>query len=342
MASEAGPPPHLLELYQALAAQPSRFGFFSTLRRIEALHADRPRFGEAVRLADDPLRLGQEATLVFAPSTLASFESRADLPPRLEVFFLGLFGPQGPLPTHLTEYARDRRRNAGDATLSRFADIFHHRMLSLFYRAWALNQATADYDRPAQSKSAQHLAALFGVGREVMRGRDAIPDAAKLHYAGHLSCQSRHAEGLASMVADFLRVAVEVAELVGEWIAIPTGGICRLGSPAHDTSTLGVNMIIGTRVWTGQQKFRIRLGPLSYEDYRRLLPGGESLRRLVALVRNYIADELNWEANLTLRKEQIPAPRLGEYVQLGWTTWLCAAPPETDRDDLHLNPHIMG
>lgn len=340
MAGETGSQTHLLALYQALGEKPWRHGFYTALRRIEALNAERPRFGAGQRLRDDPIRIGQEPALTFAPSTLASFTSRADLPPRLEVFFLGLFGPQGPLPIHLTEYARERRRNAGDATFARFADLFHHRMLSLFYRAWALNQPTADYDRPEDSLAASHLGSLFGIGRAVLRHRDAVPDDAKLHYAGHLANQSRHAEGLASMVADFLRVAVEITELVGQWIDIPDGGICRLGEDPQ-VSTLGMNVIIGTRVWTGQQKFRIRLGPLSYADYRRLLPGGESLARLVALVRNYLADELDWEANLVLKQSEVPQARLGEHVQLGWTTWLGSAPPATDRDDLRLNPRIM-
>jgi type VI secretion system protein ImpH len=340
MASETGPAPHLLALYRALADEPFRFGFFTALRRIEALHPERPRIGEALRAADDPVRLGQEPSLTFAPATLAAFEARASRAPLLHVFFLGLFGPNGPLPIHLTEYARERLRNADDPTFARFADVFHHRILSLFYRAWALNQPNVDYDRPEHSRSASHVGALLGIGRPAFRDRDAIPHAAKLHYAGHLACQARHPEGLAAMISDFLGVTTAIAEFIGEWIAIPASGICRLGL-ARDTSTLGMNMIIGERVWTGQQKFRIRLGPLTYRDYLRLLPGGLSLRRLVALVRNYLSDELNWEANLVLRKEDVPAPRLGEYVQLGWTTWLCAAPPGHDRDDLRLNPLVF-
>jgi type VI secretion system protein ImpH len=341
MAAETGTSPDLLALYQALEAEPFRFGFFAALRRIEALHADRPRLGQSMRASDDAIRLGQDPTMAFAPSTLAGFGGGNPQRPRLDVFFLGLFGPNGPLPIHLTEYVRDRLRNAGDPTFARFADLFHHRMLSLFYRAWALNQPAADYDRPRNSRTSGYIGAMFGIGRPPYLERDAIPDAAKYHYAGHLANQTRHAEGLGAMVTDFLQVNAGIIEFVGEWISIPAEGICRLGL-GTDTSTLGMNMIIGSRVWTGQQKFRIRLGPLRLQDYQRLLPGGDSLKRLVALVRNYLNDEFNWDANLVLRKEEIPEPRLGERVRLGWTSWLCGAPPAGDRDDLKLNPRVFG
>ena len=341
MAAETGSSPDRLTLYAALAAEPWRFGFFSTLRRIEALHPDRPRLGEAARAIDDPVRLGQAPSMIFAPATLAAFGGGNPDRPRLDVFFLGLFGPNGPLPIHLTEFARERLRNANDPTFARFADLFHHRMIALFYRAWALNQPTVDYDRPHKSRTSSYLGSLFGIGRAPFLDRDAIPDAAKYHYAGHLANQTRHAEGLAAMVRDFLRVRAEIIEFIGEWIAIPAAGICRLGLAA-ETSTLGVNVIIGSRVWAGQQKFRIRLGPLGYADYQRLLPGGDSLRRLVALVRNYLNDEFDWDANLVLRKEEIPEPRLGEHVRLGWTSWLCGAPETHDRDDLRLGPRVFG
>src|SRR6478609_2460492 len=72
--------------------------------------------------------------------------------PRLYVTFGGMFGPQGPLPLHLTEYARDRIINSADPTFARFLDIFHHRMLSLVYRAWADAQPTVQFDRPESDR----------------------------------------------------------------------------------------------------------------------------------------------------------------------------------------------
>lgn len=337
MADQTRTPPHLLALDNALERAPHRFGFFEALRRLEGLHRDKPRFGQSVRPADDPVRLGQQPTLAFAPSTLAAFKPKDGKPPRLEVFFLGLFGPNGPLPIHLTEYARERLHNANDATFARFADLFHHRMLSLFYRAWAMSEPATDFDRPQSSAYVEYIGALVGIGRAALRDRDALSDMSKLHYAGRLGCQARNPEGLAAVLAGYLRLPVTIEEFVGEWIEVPPGGACRLGRSA-EVSGLGVSVIVGQRVWSGQHKFRIRLGPTSLADYRRLLPGGRTLERLVAVVRNYLGDELGWDANLVLKRDEVPALRLGEDLRLGWTTWLGQRATATDAADLRLNP----
>jgi type VI secretion system protein ImpH len=122
---------------------------------------------------------------------------------------------------------------------------------------------------------------------------------------------------------------------------LPENGRCRLGR-SPETGTLGLTAIAGARVWGCQQKFRIVLGPVDFAHYRRLLPGGESLRRLVALVRNYTGDELNWDLNLILKREEVPASKLGGAGRLGWSTWLGRRQAESDADDLMLDPLAHG
>ena len=126
---------------------------------------DKPRWGDALRPVDEPVRLGQDPDLSFAPAPLASFELGQDgAPPRLQVRLFGLLGPNGPLPLHLTEYARERLRHAGDPTLSRFLDLFHHRFLALFYRAWAQAQPHVNRDRPNDDRFAVYVGAFVGHG----------------------------------------------------------------------------------------------------------------------------------------------------------------------------------
>ena len=74
---------------------------------------------------------------------------------------------------------------------------------------------------------------------------------------------------------------------------------------------------------------------LSLEDYRRLLPGGQSLKRLAALIRGYAGDTLEWEANLVLDRNQVPPSVLGRSGALGHTTWI-GVRPAADADDLYL------
>ncbi|HEY3848314.1 MAG TPA: type VI secretion system baseplate subunit TssG [Acetobacteraceae bacterium] len=331
-------PPALLT---HLASAPWEHGFFQTLRRLEALYRDRPRLGRSVRPAQDAVRLAQEPSAVFAPATLAAWEPEQDgHAARLLVHFFGLFGPDGALPLHLTEYARDRRRNHRDPTFQRFADIFHHRALSLFYRAWANAQPTVSFDRPEDDRFALYVGSLIGLGMDSLRNRDAMPDLTKLHFAGHLSNQTRHAEGLASILSDFFGAPVRIESFVGAWLSLQSGDRTKLAQ-APQTGTLGKTALLGARVWSRQHKFRVVIGPLPLADYLRLLPGGASFHRLIPIVRNYAGDTLAWDVNVILRREDVPPTRLGCRVGgggwLGWTTWLMPRGKPADAADLFLD-----
>ena len=204
MAGEDRTASHAVALATALEREPYAFDFYQALRRLECVYADRPRLGQSGRAAEDPVRLSQTPDLAFAPSSLHSFEPGEEgRLPRLSVLLFGLFGPNGPLPLHLTEYVRGRMRHKpSDATFARFADIFHHRLLSLFYRAWANTRPAVNFDRPETDRYATYVGATFGLGLASVRERDAVSDLSKLHYAGSFSCQTRHAEGLEGILAD--------------------------------------------------------------------------------------------------------------------------------------------
>ena len=322
---------------RALATRPFAFGFYQAMRLLETRNRGRPRFGRSARPAQDAVRLAQEPSVEFAPATLAGWEDGAEgRPARLLVHFFGLFGPDGPLPLHLTEYARDRRRNYRDASFQRFADIFHHRALSLFWRAWADNRPTISFDRPEQDRFATYVGALIGLGMDSLRDRDAMPDLTKLHFAGHLANQTRHAEGLGAILSAFFAMPVRIESFVGAWMTLQDSDRTRLATAA-ETGTLGRTALLGGRVWSRQHKFRVVFGPLSLAEYLRLLPGGASFHKLIPIVRNYAGDVLVWDVNLVLRSAEVPPLRLGQQGRLGWTTWLMPRRKETDAADLFLD-----
>jgi type VI secretion system protein ImpH len=338
MASEDRPETSPVDrLFQDLEESPFRFGFFQALRYVEAACPEKPRIGSSTKPADDPIRIGQKPSMAFAPSTLSAFDrSSSSGVPRLEVSFLGLLGPNGPLPLHLTEYARQRLRSH-DPTLARFLDVFHHRMLCFFYRAWASAEPTVQHDRPETDRFACYVGSLFGLGMESLRNRDKAPDLIKLHFAGHLSCQTRYAQGLRDMISTYFRVPGEIREFIGQWLDLPDTYLLRLGE-SPSTGRLGISTTIGARVWDCQQKFRIVLGPIDFSQFQRLLPGGDSLLRLTAIVRNYVGDQLGWDLQLILKKEEVPELRLGFVGNLGWSSWLLSEPLQEDVDDLILDP----
>lgn len=315
---------------ERLERAPWEFDLFEAMRVIEAAHPGRARIGEARRPADEPVRFAQEPSLAFAPSALAAFEpATATRPPRLVQRVLGLFGPNGALPIHLTDWARDRARNHGDSAFVRFVDVFHHRMLALFYRAWAQGQPAVSLDRPRQDYFGRRLAALCGLGAASLRERDEAPDFAKLAHAGVFGRQVRSAECLEVVLGSYFRVPVRIEEFVGHWLRIAPGQRSSLGR-REGFARLGEDAVIGERTWHAQSRFRVVLGPLSFSDYERFLPRGRSARALHDLVKLYVGLEHSWEVKLVLKKQEVPLAWLGNSVWVGWSSWLGAR--LTDRD----------
>jgi type VI secretion system protein ImpH len=319
----------LSDVLREMSAAPHRYDFFHAMRLIEALQADKPRLGQARRPVDEAVRLGQAADLSFAGSSI----SRVDLAdrsgrPRVEVRFFGLFGPNGPLPLHLTAYARERRMHKADETFGRFADWFHHRLLLLFYRAWSQAQPAASLDRPKEDRFAGYVGALIGHGSADNQARDAAPDHARLAFAGLLSRQVRNADGLAQLLSGFLGMQVRVEQFVGRWMPLPEGERTRIGrrgaSRRLSTAQLGSSAVLGRAVFDRQHHFRIHIGPLGLTSFEALLPVGRALPAVQALVRQYLGLEFGWDLRLVLQPEQRPACQLGRMGRLGWTTWLGA------------------
>ncbi len=320
-----------------LASGAFRFDLYYALRRIEAMRPDLPLLGRAQRPIDEAVRVGQEPSLAFAPSAIAALDPARDgIPPRIVIHGFGLFGPNGPLPNHLTEYVRDRLRNAGDATLARFADILHQRLILLFYRAWAQAQSVVSLDRPHDDSFSRYVASLVGIGLPAERDRDAVPDHAKFSNAGHLVRQTRNAEGLASILRGYFRAPVRIVEFCCHWLKLAPSQRTRLGIPGPG-ATLGEAAVAGNAVWDGQSSFRIEIGAMALAEYEQFLPGGSLFRQLVAWVRNYIGIELAWDARIVLARNAVPRPKLGEYGRLGWTTWIGERRVPDDAGDLVLD-----
>lgn len=340
MAGTYGNKTENVELLRDIKLEPYRFGFFQVVRRINSSFPDKAQTGKAFRPSDDPVRFTQIPYTSFAPSTLNGLDFGGPHGvARLSQRFIGLFGPNGPLPTHLTEYARNRLRHHQDSSFTGFADMFHHRVVSLFYRAWAQAQPTVQHDRPDQDRFSCYVGSLAGLGMPTLRDSDAMSHSAKLHFTGHLSSLPRHATGLASVLESFFGVKARIWEFIAHWLDIPAANRLRLGKDA-DIGRLGESTVIGERVWQRQDKFRIRLGPLSLEEYEAFLPTGNCFEAMTAAVRSYLGLELMWETQLLLKGSEKPVTCLGKQGALGWTSWLQSEEPREVIDDLVLQAAI--
>ncbi|WP_205746736.1 type VI secretion system baseplate subunit TssG [Duganella callida] len=327
-----------VSVLEDLGRRPGAYDFYAALRLIECAHPALPRIGQARRPQEEAARFGQQPSMAFTPVMLAGLEKNEEQSAaRLLVEGFGLLGANGPMPLHLSEYVRDRLRNAADPTLARFLDIFHHRMISLFYRAWASAQPAVGMDRPEADRFANYLAALIGIGMPALRGRDTVPDHAKLHYAGRLGPQTRNADGLEAILSDHFGVPVRVLQFVGHWMRLPQDGLCRLRSGAG-AERLGRTTVVGRKVWNTQHKFRLQIGPVDQAQLQDFLPGAPGMRRLRDWVRQYAGLALDWDVNLIVKKEALPRLKLGGGARMGWNSWLSSKTPERDDRQLLLAP----
>lgn len=324
-------------LEQILLEEPYRFDFFQAVRLLGRLHPDRAPVGRAEHPGREVARFRAQPGLAFPPSSIQQVTppSGPDEPIGMTVAFLGLTGPSGVLPHTYSELVEDRAR-AGDRTLGAFLDLFGHRLVSLFYRAWEKHNVVVPHERGEADGFDRHLFSLMGLGIRPLRGRHDFNDEALLYFAGLFGQRHRPAVMLSALLRGFFGLDFEIRQFQGAWLDLGDDDRSTLGaSGAHNG--LGTSLVIGRRVWDEQGRFRIRIGPLGFKEFRDYLPGGPALRPLAELVRLYVDAELDFDIQLVLRAEEVPACRLssepGGGARLGRHAWLKSRPFDRDAED---------
>ncbi|WP_145592311.1 type VI secretion system baseplate subunit TssG [Yersinia bercovieri] len=327
-----------LDFWQDLITSPGRHGLFHLLRHIDARSGQPFLLGQAPLPRYEILRLGQKPQLSFSPSILTKVSSRSDTQlHEVSIFNFGLFGPDGPLPLHLTEFVHERIQHHQDDTLLAFADLFHHRLIALFYRAWADTQPTVSLDRADHKRFDNYFSNLIGIGQPALQARDSINVHAKHFMAGHLIRHSHDPEGLGKILRHYFKVPVHIVENVPHWLRVEPCERARLRA-GRNATRLGVSTLLGVAVRDIQHKFRIELGPMSQQDYDQFLPGSAYCEQLRDWVRQYLGIELVWELRLILAKEALQNTQIGGTQRLGLSSWLSNTKPQHDVSDLTFSP----
>lgn len=332
-------PPGWAEVMAALEAEPWSHDFFATLRRIETLRPDLPRLGHAAVPGQEPVRIGQEPTLAFAPAVFSALEAATDhTPPRLRQAFFGYIGPNGPLPVHLSDFVRERVVQAGDHTLLHFLDQFAHRFALHLYRAWAQARPTVGLDRPQEDDFRRRVGAFAGMGSPGRQEKDRFNDDARLYFSGWMLRQVRNQESIEAVLSGYFGVGVEVQPWEGHWEVLEPDQCSRLGLGCQP---LGRGAMLGTRVWDRQHRINLRLGPMGLAQYTDFLPDGTAFARLCDWMQHLLGDEFAWSLTLVVRHREVPQTRLGQRLgngaRLGWTSWLAQHGQRTrDADEVRL------
>ncbi|MCS7314544.1 MAG: type VI secretion system baseplate subunit TssG [Bryobacterales bacterium] len=313
------------ELERALEREPWRFDFFQAVRLLERLDPERKPVGRFVRPRQEVVRFAANPSVVFPASQIQSLELRPDGPARMTVNFMGLFGPMGVLPQAYTELIISRIRER-DYALRDFLDLFNHRMISLFYRAWERYRFGISYERGEKDRLSGVLLDLIGLGTPGLQGRQAVEDQALLYYAGLLAQFPRSASALEQILGDYFDVPVEVVQFAGGWYRLDPQIQGRLDETNEEYEQLAVGAVIGDEVWESQARVRVRLGPLTLEQYLEFLPTGSAFEPLRALIRFFAGDQLDFEVQLVLRRDEVPCCELGAETgaapRLGWVSWI--------------------
>jgi len=312
-------------VYRRLLTEGHRFRFSQAIRLLELVFPEAPSPGQTSSHRETPIRFRPSVDLAFPPTDIKRVEKAPDDRGEVHVVasFFGLYGIDSPLPYHFYDHlARKPREMKAHRD---FLDIFNHRLYAFFYRAWKKYRPALHYSSRGTDRYSQRFVSLAGIGTpQVPQGAPLNPMRLAAQ-AGVLASRTRSAAGLEALVEAFFgEIGVEVIENVPRWVPIPSRS--GLGEGGLE---IGGSATIGERIYDRSSKFRVRLGPMSFDQYLALLPGGEDVRDLKALIRLGAPDHLEYDVQLQVPSGRLPETQLGTSgVQLGFTT--SAGEPEED------------
>lgn len=341
MASPDRPPIEHLNYVAQGAEHVRHWGLFPLVRGAEARAPNLPAVGRAKLPSQNIVDLSQMPTLSFAPTTLHKVELKNGRA-RVSGYWLGLTGPMGPLPIHMTEFATYEARYGKARPFGHWLDVLSGRMLQLFYRAWADSQPAAMLDRPSEDRFGNYISLLTGAS-EGVAPQASFPPKARLHYAA-LFASRRSAIGMEDGLSHLMGQPVQLLEYQPRWRQIEPEDRTLLGT---SYTVLGGDAVLGAKVRSASDAFRVVIRAKTFRDYKTLLPTGPRFAVAAEALTAFAPSHLEWDIALELRADQIRSAKLDGQTQLGWTAWI-GKPGKKNviRRDAHLRrrgrPHQKG
>jgi type VI secretion system protein ImpH len=327
-------------LNQKLFEEPYRFEFFQAVRLLEKIFPELANVGHDSLPLKEVARFRSHASNTFPPSEVFEINETTDdftgeQKREVIINFMGMIGPQGALPAHYTELVMERSRYR-DTSLYAFLDIFTHRAVSLFFRAWEKYRFPIGYER-GNDDFTEFLFDFVGLGTLGMRGKLNLDDESLLPYGGLIAQKPHSSITLEQMLSDYFGVKATVRQFTGQWLELDDESITRLGTA---NSQLGWNTVIGTRVWDDQSKFRVVFGALKFTEFQAFLPNSTAYKAVKSIIRFMVGEELDFDVQLKLKAREVPGTilttRARRRPMLGWTSFLKTKPFEEDDEQVIL------
>jgi type VI secretion system protein ImpH len=315
-----------------------RYNFFQAVRIVEQSFPDAAPAGGQGPVSREVVRFRPALTLAYPTSDIRSIAVEGQLEdhapsdlPRLVIScnFLGIYGASSPLPAFLTERLLDDEEE--HPLPRRFLDLFNHRIYGLLYRIFRKYRPAAEPQAKPSGYFATRLAQLLAL--DTYDSSD--PGESNAWLLGYADILAQRPVSVASMEAAIRRllpdVAVRVEPCVPTWTAVPVDQLSRLGVGG---STLGSDCFLGRLVPNRSTTFRVSIGPVRYDRFLQLLPGGELHQRMAQLIDVLNRGDLDCEVELSTRAASVPPVRLGaNHYNLGWNTRLFRR--NADQDAIH-------
>jgi type VI secretion system protein ImpH len=300
-----------------------RFSFFKAVQLIEQLNPAKKPLGKALVPRDEPVRFSVKPGFKFPPSDISNLTATdGEEPVAMEVAFMGLIGPAGVMPHWYNELAAERLRQK-DSSMTSFFDVFHHRLISLFYLAWKKYRLTGSYLPGARDRISRCLLSYIGLGTPGLTNRIALPEGSLIYYSGHLSKCAASSAAIEATAEYFSRTPARVEQFIDRIVYISPEDQTQLGLA---NAKLGIDALCGNSAWENQTKFRLNLGPMGYKNFIHFLPDGKRLRLIMALTQYMVGIEYEFEIGLVLKRQEVPLCALGVSTpappSLGWSTWI--------------------
>jgi type VI secretion system protein ImpH len=310
--------------------------FVPLVALLEQLTAGAVRVGGDGPPAEEAIRFRHDPSLTFSSGDV----SQVRLVPRVDewgqshggpkhVFevvttFLGLTGASSPLPGYMVE---EIAQEDPDRPLRQhFLDLFHHRLLSLLYRALTRYMPEAEATRAGDDVWTRRVLALAGLDTYERGPSVGLSVSQLLRLAPLLATRARTGRTLELALSDVLRedlgeARVTVRQFAGSWVEVDSEQRMMLGKL---NSHLGRTSMLGGKLFDRAGKFIIGISPLEGGTYHRLLPEGDLsplVREVVALV---VRDPLECALELGVREDVLGAFQLKmkNAARLGRNTYL--------------------
>jgi type VI secretion system protein ImpH len=220
------------------------------------------------------------------------------------------------MPAAFTEMVIARNAVRDFAT-AEFLDIFHHRLLSLFYLGRKRHRPSVGGDA--------NTASVGSATRRLCGSTEQAPrDAGRwLRHAGLLAGAPRSIASLCALLADRFQITFRSEQFVGRWLPLESDDLTLLGDEAR-APALGQNALLGRQAWDQSAAIRLHARDLPLPRVMQLLPGGEQHEEFKATVRDFMPSALSVEVWLTPAAETVTAASFSTTgrPRLGWNAWV--------------------